>query len=98
MRLILIETGGVVGQQYLGPVDTDSLSDADAGRIRAAVDRVDFDAVQPEPSNVPMRTLRVTDNEETRSVSWRGPTEWGREINDALDAVADWQVGTPPEL
>jgi hypothetical protein len=94
--VLIRQTGGIVGLQHLGPVDTESLQPEQAGPIEGAVARVDFgDDWSGEPSNTPECTLLVRDGAEERRVRWlsaRSP-EWAGELLRAVDAVADWEMG-----
>jgi hypothetical protein len=95
----LLEVGGVVGQQYLGPVDTATLSAEQKDRIEKAVEAADFDLDPPDPTNVPVRELKVTRNGEEESASWRVDESppWSGGVVAALEAVTDWQLGQPDQ-
>lgn len=102
----LLEVGGVVGQQFLGPVDTTTLSPEQKTRVESAVGAAAFDLDPPEATNVPVRAthvpvreLRVARSRNQQSTSWRvdKAPPWAGAVVAALEAVTEWRLGQPDE-
>jgi hypothetical protein len=98
--VLIRQTGGIVGLQHLGPVDTDAIQPEDAAPIEDAVAKVDFgDDWKGEPSNTPEYSLHVRQGSEERRVRWlstRSP-EWSGALLRAMDNVVDWEMGLGEE-
>lgn len=95
MLVTITQSGGIAGaRRTLGPADTSRLDPAAANRIRAALDRVDWDHVPAPPyPEVETRSLVVEEAGARQTVSWHNDGSapaWALALVAAVEVVAVW--------
>lgn len=91
MKVKLIQTGGVVGQQHIGPFDTNDLDPDTRGELEGAVQAVEWDFRSGQNSFPIMYELEVDE----RHVSWPGndSPDWASAVAKIIVRLAKWELG-----
>lgn len=91
MKVKLIQTGGVVGQQHIGPFDTNDLDSDNRKQLEDAIQAVEWD-YRSGPSSFPIEyTLEVDE----RHVSWpsNDSPNWASSVVHVIVGLANWELG-----
>jgi len=91
MKVKLIQTGGVVGQQHIGPFDTNDLPSSSREELEGAIQAVDWDFRSDHGSFPIMYTLEVDE----RHVSWpsNDSPDWASAIAKIIVGLGGWELG-----
>ena len=91
MKIKLIQTGGVVGQQHIGPFESDNLDSDDREELESAIQAVDWEFRSDSSSFPIMYTLEI----DGKQVSWpsNDSPEWASSIAKIIVRLADWELG-----